>query len=159
MVESRGSLIEIIEKHFVKIEKILALSVLFILIFSVLTKLILRNIPFFNFSSYLSEWISIMTPHAVLVLGIIGASMGITGNQVIKIEFFNLKSNIIIFIKKVVLASIGIIVLGLYITSSLYSIEFGDKWLIGLIYIPLFSIMLVKFIMALIYEILYSSKK
>ncbi|MDH4261664.1 MAG: TRAP transporter small permease subunit [Spirochaetia bacterium] len=108
-------------------------------------KMIARNFLSSENAIYFSDKISTLIPHFVLLLGFLGASIGISRNEVISIDLFtrsiNEQKRKIITV--IVYVFTGILIF-LFLFFALQSVEFGDKYWIWLGYIPALLLIFIK---------------
>ncbi|MDH4200981.1 MAG: hypothetical protein OEV66_11470 [Spirochaetia bacterium] len=136
---------QVLERTILKIEKFLLMAMICFIVFSVLFRLIARNFPGSGWAIDLADTISSVIPHLVLLLGILGASVGISRSEVIQIDIIKrlLKEKYQKWIQKIVYLTTAALLV-LFIGFAAGSIEFGEKNWILFGYIPAFSLLLVK---------------
>ena len=98
-----------------------------------------------EWSIQLADWISINLPHLILILGLLGASLGLSRNEVIRIDF--LQKYYPEKIRKIINPILYLatsITLSIFIYNAYLTSEFDDsKWIL-FAYIPLLGLLTIK---------------
>ena len=115
-----------------------------IVLFS-LANLLIRNFLQSEWSINFADWIGTTLPHLIVIVGLLGASIGISRSEVIRIDFlrqYYSKKNVR-FLNPVLYLATSII-LGIFIFTAWKTSEFDDtNWIVS-VYIPLFAVFALK---------------
>jgi len=139
------NLLKKIEQRLLLGEQYAIFALIFFIVASVFYKMTARNFFTSEFAIDISDKISALVPHCVLLLGLLGASIGISRSEVISIELFTrlLNENR----RKVVLKTVyffSALVCLVFLWLAAESLEFGDKLWIGLGYMPVLGLLFLK---------------
>ena len=126
-------------------EKYIVYVLVFFTVSSVFYKMIARNFLTSEFAIELSDKISSLIPHTVLILGLLGASIGISRSEVIQIDLLQrfLKARQQAVFQAVVYFFTGILLIIFFILAY-QSRDLGDKNWIMFGYLPALSLLIIK---------------
>ena len=134
-----------IEQKISRMETFLVFIMIIFLVSGITFRMIARNFLSSELALELSDKISSLVPHGILLLGLLGASAGITRSEVISIDLLNHLFND--SQKKKVLA-IGYFFTGvlclLFLVLAYKSRLYGDVVWIWLGYMPVLSLLILK---------------
>ncbi|MES0488883.1 MAG: TRAP transporter small permease subunit [Leptospirales bacterium] len=109
-----------------------------IVLFS-LANLLIRNFLQSEWSINLADWIGTTLPHMIIIVGLLGASIGVSRNEVIRIDFLRqyYPEKLARFLNPLLYLATSVI-LGIFIYTAWKTSEFDDTNWIVTVYIPLF---------------------
>jgi len=129
-----------------RIEVFIALLTAITLAMLTVTLLILRNVQFGTNGQNLSFMLSPVTPHLLLILGLMGASIAISRGESLQIEFLNpFYSDHAKMIIRRIIAILGITFLGFYLFVIYTALQKDYRAIVAFVYMPLVAIILLKF--------------
>lgn len=133
------------EGYILAAEKVIVLVLLLFLVLSGFYKFFARNFLSSGPAIEISDQISTVVPHCIVLLGMVGASIGISRSEVIQIDL--LRRLFPEKYRKVIQKTVyGLTALTLvaFLGVAYYSLEFGDKLWILLGYMPAFFLLWLK---------------
>jgi TRAP-type C4-dicarboxylate transport system permease small subunit len=134
-----------IERLILQIEKYVVYVLIVFIVGSTLYKMLARNFLTSEFAINLSDKISSLIPHCILLLGLVGASIGISRSEVISIDLFarSGKEKERRVLKSVVYFFTAALCF-IFLVLAWQSREFGDVYWIWLGYLPALMLILLK---------------
>jgi len=136
------------KKYLQGFETALGITFFALIVLFSLSSLIIRNFVETAGAIQFAGWVGETIPHLILLLGFIGASIGISRNEVIRIEILQrlYSAKIRSYIQPILyFISAGILVI--YAYYLLLSAEYGEKVWIFYFYFPVFSLLIINFLL------------